>query len=196
MLAEKSFKKEEISKDQFLVYVKRLNALDKSYVHSIVIDYLQEYLIINEEEHLTIAYHVITTKSAEVDFGGPNKFKPQFLYYEETTNTTYYTIPLTYVQTLKRVDFNNDFLLSNELMFKNDTNPIKNQLASSIKKMAQSNDFCMLDVNKKCLNILPSDVIPDEKFPKSPYNEDLTGFVNYLVDLKNVRKKNICKCLF
>ena len=87
--ADSAFHNEKISKDQFLVYVKRMNVLDLSYVHSTITDIIEEgYYKENEkEEYVKIIYHVITTKPTLVDYGGPNKFKPIHLYSNRKSGT-------------------------------------------------------------------------------------------------------------
>lgn len=44
----------------------------------------------------------------------------------------------------------------------------------------------MLNINEKCIDILLSDIIPSEEFPVSTYNDDITGFIPYLVELDNI----------
>jgi hypothetical protein len=175
--AESALKQKIITNDQFLVYVKRMDALNLSFVHATIADILKYDIIKDNEEYYTIGYHVITTKPTLVDYGGPNTFKPLFLYNEKETNITYYTIPLTYVYTLKKKDFYTLFLEKNRKVFKNDTLDVQNSLAHSINKVSEINNFKMLNVNEKCLNINFSDIIPDEVFPDSIYSKDITCFV-------------------
>lgn len=175
--AEEALKQKKISKDQFLVYVKRMNALDLSYVHATISDIIQYNIVKEDEEYVTINYHVITTKPTLVDYGGPNIFKPIFLYYDEKTKITYYTIPLTYIQTLKKKEYISYFLEKNKEIFKNDTTDVQNYLAFNIKKISEINNFKMLNINEKCLKTSFSDIIPNEEFPNSIYSRDITSFV-------------------
>lgn len=175
--AEEALKQKKISKDQFLVYVKRMNALDFSYVHATISDIIEYNIVKENEEYITINYHVITTKPTLVDYGGPNTFKPIFLYYDEKTNITYYTIPLTYIQTLRKKEYISYFLEKNKEVFKNDTIDVQNCLAFNIKKISEINNFKMLNINEKCLKTNFSDIIPNEEFPDSIYSRNITDFV-------------------
>jgi hypothetical protein len=175
--AEEALKQKKISKDQFLVYVKRMNALDLSYVHATISDITQYNIVKENEEYITINYHVITTKPTLVDYGGPNTFKPIFLYYDEKINISYYTIPLTYIQTLKKKEYISYFLEKNKKVFKNDTIDVQNYLAFNIKKISEINNFKMLNINEKCLKTSFSNIIPNEEFPNSIYSRDITGYV-------------------
>lgn len=87
--------------------------------------------------------------------------------------------------TLKKEEYANYFLSMNKKAFENDTIDIQNHLASSLKCQSELQQFKMLNVNEKCLNILPSEIISDEKFPDSIYSRDITNFVPaipYLLD--------------
>ncbi len=70
--------KKIINYDQYISFYKRMKAFDLSYIHSTITDIIEE-----DEEYYTIIYHVITTKGKEVDYGGPNKFNPIFLYHDD-----------------------------------------------------------------------------------------------------------------
>jgi hypothetical protein len=175
--AEEAFNQKKISKDQFLVCVKRMNALDLSYVHATISDITQYNIVQENEEYVTINYHVITTKPTLVDYGGPNTFKPIFLYYDEKTNITYYTIPLTYILTLKKKEYVSYYIGKNKEAFENDTIDVQNYLAFNIKKISEITNFKMLNINEKCLKTNFSDIIPDEEFPNSIYSRDITCFV-------------------
>jgi hypothetical protein len=163
-----------------------MNALDLSYVHATISDITQYNIVQENEEYVTINYHVITTKPTLVDYGGPNIFKPIFLYYDEKTKITYYTIPLTYILTLKRKEYVSYYLEKNKEAFENDTIDIQNSLAFNIKKISEINNFKMLNINEKCLkNSSFSDIMPDEEFPSSIYSRDITCFVpstSFLID--------------
>ena len=175
--AEEALKKDLIKKDQFLVYLKRINALDLSYAHATLIDIAEEQILKEGDEYVTIIYHVITTKPIVVDYGGPNQYTPIFLYQNKETNTTYYTIPLTYVQTLKKDDYLNYFILKNKQVFKDHTSDVQNNLACSLKKVSEINTFKMLNINQKCLNLNFSEIIPTEEFPDSIYSNNITDMV-------------------
>ena len=136
--AEEAFKQKKISKDQFLVFLKRFNAIDLSYVHATICDIVAES-VEDGEEYFTIVYHVLTTKPTIVDYGYPNIYKPIYLYYNEETDTTYYTIALTYVQKLKKKDYYAFYVLKNRKAFKNDTEEVQNTLANNIKKVTEVN---------------------------------------------------------
>lgn len=177
--AAAALKLKQIEVNQYVVIAKRINALNLSYVHATIGDIANwRKPVLNEDkEQITIVYHVITTKPTNVDYGGPNQFKPIFLYYDVNTNISYYTIPLTYMLTLRKEEYTNYFLSKNKEAFKNDTIEVQNQLAWSIKKVVQLNKFKLLNVNQKCINITLSDIEPNESFPDSIYNEDFTDFV-------------------
>jgi hypothetical protein len=177
--AEEAFKQKKISKDQFLVFLKRFNAIDLSYVHATICDIVSES-VEDGEEYFTIVYHVLTTKPTIVDYGGPNIYKPIYLYSNKETNVTYYTIALTFVQKLKKKDYYAFYVLKNKKAFKNDTEEVQNTLAYNIKKVSEINTFQMLDVNKKCINISLDEIIPDEVFPDSIYSNNITNYVPFI----------------
>jgi len=178
-IAEEVLKQKKMSKDQFLVFVKRLNAIDLSYMHATICDIIKNSIEENEE-YFTIIYHVITTKPTIVDYGGPNRFKPIFLYHNKEANLEYYTIPLTYLQKLKKKDYIKFYVLKNKEAFKNDTEEVQNDLAYNIKRVSEINTFQMLDVNEKCLNIILSEIISDEIFPDSIYSKNITCYVPFI----------------
>ena len=97
--------------NQFIVLAKRIEALNLSYVHAIIGDIAnwRNEALNNDKDKIQIIYHVITTKPTTVDYGGPNKFKPIFLYHDMNTSISYYTIPLTYLLTLRREEYTNYF---------------------------------------------------------------------------------------
>jgi hypothetical protein len=174
---EEALKQKKISKDQFLVFVKRFNAIDLSYVHATISDIIEES-VEDGEEYVTIIYHVITTKPTIIDHGGPNQFKPIYLYHNKEADIVYYTIPLTYIQKLKKKDYIMFYVLKSKEAFKNDTDEVQNNLAYNIKKVSEITTFQMLDVNEKCLKDIPfNEIIPDEAFPISIYSKDITCYV-------------------
>jgi hypothetical protein len=175
--AEEALKQKKMSAEQFLVFAKRINALDLSYVHATIGDIVEHNIFKEDEEYITICYHVITTKPTVVNYGGPNSFNPIFLYSDKETKITYYTIPLTYIQTLKKKEYISFFLDKNKEVFKNDTIDVQNNLAYNLKKISEINNFKMLNINEKCLNINLSDIDPKEEFPDSIYSRNLTNFV-------------------
>ncbi len=155
-----------------------MNALDLSYVHATIGDIVNRHKIVDEDnEHITIIYHVITTKPTLVDYGGGNVFSPLFLYKDPVTGTVYYTIALTYVWRLTRGEYYSYFLEKNKEVFKNDTEGVQQQLAISIKSVSEINEFKMLDVNEKCLNVTISEIISNEQFPVSTYSRDITNII-------------------
>ena len=168
--ATDAYKKNEMSKDQHLAFFKRMDALNLSYNHSTLIDIIDE-----DEEYVTIIYHVITTHEKEVDYGGPNKFKPILLYHDNIKNKDFYTIGLTYKHKLRITDYNEYFVLKNNESFKNDSIELQRELATRLKKETEIIKFKLLDVNKKCLDILPSEIDPNEEFPDSDYSDSITS---------------------
>ena len=68
-------------------------------------------------------------------------------------------------------------MAKNKEAFKNDTIDIQNQLACSIKSVVELKNFKMFNVNEKCINMMLRDIDPNESFPDSIYNNDLTEFV-------------------
>lgn len=168
--AEIAYQQNKMSKQQFLVFLKRMNALDRSYQHLIIIDIIEE-----DEEYVTFIYNVITTKSGIVDYGGPNKYKSIFVYHEDVKDKALYTLPITYRQKARRDDFFKYFVLKNKETFKNDGIDLQRKLAFRLKKVAEVTKFKSLNVNKDCLNLLPSDIVPDETFTDSEYSDFITG---------------------
>jgi hypothetical protein len=168
--AEIAHQQEKMSKNQFFVFIKRMEALNLSYQHSTITDIIEE-----DEEYITIIYHVITTKATIVDYGGANKYKPIFLYYDDVKNKSFYSIPLTYVHKLRKTDYFNYFVLKNEESFKIDGIDLQRKLAKSLSKIIELNKFKSLNVNKNCLDLLPSNIDPDEIFPDSEYNDFITS---------------------
>lgn len=69
----------KINKDQFLIYTKRLNALDLSYVHATIGDIANKHVSVKgDEDYITIIYHMITTKRTIVDYGVQMYLHPSF----------------------------------------------------------------------------------------------------------------------
>ena len=177
--ATDAYNKNEMSKDQHLAFFKRMDALNLSYNHSTIIDIIEE-----DEHYITIIYHVITTNEKKVDYGGPNEFTPILLYHDDIKNKNFYTIPLTYKHKLRRADYDEYFVLKNNESFKNDSIELQRELATCLKKITEVTKFKLLDVNKKCLELLPSEIDPDEDFPDSDYSDFITSWINQLEKLK------------
>src|ERR1700748_1143756 len=168
--ANDAYNENKMSKDQHIAFFKRMDALNLSYNHSMITDIIEE-----DEEFFTILYHVITTNDKEVDYGGPNKFTPIFLYHDNIKNKDFYTIGLTYKHKLRRADYDKYFVLKNKESFKNDSIELQRELATNLKKKTEITKFKLLDVNKKCLDLLPSEIDPDEEFPDSDYSDFITS---------------------
>jgi len=83
--AKNAFNQEKISEKQFLVLIKRMNALDLSYKHSTITDIIEE-----DDTYVTIIYHVITTNKKVVDYGGPNYYKPLLLHHDDIKNKDFF----------------------------------------------------------------------------------------------------------
>jgi len=165
-----AFKKKLISKEQLFVTLKRMNAIDLSYRHSTITDIIEE-----DDTYVTIIYHVITTNKNIVDYGGPNKYTPLFLYHDNIKNKDFYSIPLTYKQKLRRTDYFEYFVLKNNKSFKNDSIELQRELATSLKKITEVTKFKLLDVNKNCLDLIYSEINPYEEFPDSIYGDSITS---------------------
>lgn len=77
--AEEALQQKKINKDQFLIYTKRLNALDLSYVHATIGDIANKHVSVKgDEDYITIIYHMITTKRTIVDYGVQMYLHPSF----------------------------------------------------------------------------------------------------------------------
>ena len=168
--ATDAYNKNEMSKDQHLAFFKRMDALNLSYNHSTIIDIIEE-----DEHYITIIYHVITTNEKKVDYGGPNEFTPILLYHDDIKNKNFYTIPLTYKHKLRRADYDEYFVLKNNESFKNDSIELQRELATCLKKITEVTKFKLLDVNKNCLDLIYSEIDPDEEFPDSDYSDFITS---------------------
>jgi hypothetical protein len=119
-----------------------------------------------------------------VDYGGPNKFKPIHLLYDETKKKDFYAIPLTYKHKLKSSDYSYFFVNKNKEVFKNDSTQLQHELAAAIRKVTNNVTFKLLDVNKSCLDLLPSEIEPNEVFvDNTEVNDLITGFVQHLTDV-------------
>ena len=174
-----AYNKKLISTKQHIVVLKRLNALDVSYKHSTILDIVEE-----DEKHVTIIYHVITTNENKVDYGGPNEFKPIFLYHDNIKNKDFYTIPLTYKHKLRRTDYEEYFVSKNNESFKNDSIELQRELAMRLKNITEVKIFKLLDINKNCLDLIYSEIDPNEEFPDSDYSDFITSWINQLEKLK------------
>jgi len=168
--AKNAFNQEKISEKQFLVLIKRMNALDLSYKHSTITDIIEE-----DDTYVTIIYHVITTNKKVVDYGGPNYYKPLLLHHDDIKNKDFFSIPLTYKHKLCRTDYFEYFVLKNNESFKNDSIELQRELATSLRKITDVTKFKLLDVNKNCLDLLYGEIDPDEVFPDSEYSDFITS---------------------
>lgn len=164
--ADNTYKAKEMDYMQWTVYLKRIASLNMAYTHSMIIDIIEE-----SDESVTIIYHVITTKKKIVDCGGSNEFEPIYLCSNEKEKN-FYTIPLTYKQKLTKNDYNNYFITKQEHL--KDTIDFQRKLTFSLKQVANLNTFKLFDVNKDCLDLVPSKIDPNQIFENSPYNEKIT----------------------
>lgn len=173
--ANSALQKKQITPEQFHVFLKRMNALDLSYVHSHIEDIIEEH-----QDTYTVIYHIITTSKKDVDYGGPNKFKPIFLYHHDIKNKDFYTIALTYIHKIKRADYYNAFVFKQGEAFKNDSIDLQRKLAKNLKDIREKITFKMLNVNKQCLDLPFSQIDPAEKLQDSEYVEHITSYITHL----------------
>src|ERR1700760_1198616 len=165
-----AYNKKLISTKQHIVVLKRLNALDVSYKHSTIMHIVEE-----DDKYVTIIYHVITTNENKVDYGGPNEFTPIFLYHDDIKNKDFYTIGLTYKHKLRRTDYEEYFVSKNNESFKNDSIELQRELAMRLKNITKVKIFKLLDINKNCLDLIYSEIDPDEELPDSDYSDFITS---------------------
>lgn len=150
---------EQVTKEQWLVYLERFKALDLSYVHTIILD-----IISKNETTIKFMYHVITTKDKIVNYGGPNQFKPIYLYTDEK-GTKFYTIPLTYIRILSKEEFVNVFKFKKESEFKDNPEAQKKITEALIIAEKKFGHFKQVDVNGDILYKNIKDIDPNESFP-------------------------------
>jgi hypothetical protein len=150
----------QITKEQLLIYIKRLKALEISYVHTIILD-----IISQNETTIKFMYHVITTKNKIVDYGGDNKFKPIYLYTDKK-GTKFYTIPLTYIRTLSKEEFANAFKFKKKSDFKDDPEAQQKLTEALIIVEKKFGCFRQVDVDNDCFHKNIIDIDPNESFPE------------------------------
>jgi hypothetical protein len=66
-------------------------------------------IISQTNESITFGYYIITTKPKEVNFRGINKFKSLYLCNDLIAGKFFYTIPVMFIDTFPKKDFDNIF---------------------------------------------------------------------------------------
>lgn len=153
-----------VTPEQYLTLQKRFRMLNTFYVHFMVIDKISE-----DEENITYIQHAVTTKDLEVDAGGPNKFKPVYLCHDKVYNIPLYTIPLTYVNKVKKEKFFEIFNLKKNINVKDQ---VLNNLQIETEKAVIDNlrhimtlyKFKELHVQDDILNKSVYGIVPTEEF--------------------------------
>lgn len=171
--AQVEFDKKKISAEQFLNFTQRMKALDLSYVHATIGDIIEE-----NDEYVTVAYHVITTKCKPIDYGGPNRFTPMFLWNDETQKKDFFAIPVTFLHKMRRIDYQTIYSSRNDEVFKDNSIELKDRLSYSLNKLNEYNVFKLLDVNKYCLEVSFSEINTKEELPYSTFSKEITGIID------------------
>jgi hypothetical protein len=99
-------KSRKISQEQHIFFFNRFNSLKEAYTHTFAIDVIEQ---VNDE--VTFMCHFFGTHEGTINLGGKNLFDSLFLY-EDETGKKFYTVPVTYVLTLKKGEYLN--MIKNE----------------------------------------------------------------------------------
>jgi hypothetical protein len=134
----------EFTKEHMLNYTNFLATIQRGVTqHTVVTE------IINQtNESITFGYYIITTKPKEVNFGGINKFKPLYLCKDLIAGKSFYTIPVMFIDTLPKEDFDNIFEYKDLSKFKDGYDRRRN-FVDSIRELERNKEIEFKEIHIK-----------------------------------------------
>jgi len=155
-----------ITKEQFTVLNRRYTMLERSYIHYMIIDKIEE-----DENFITYIQHVVTTKPREVNYGGSNKFTPLYLCEDKERGITLYTIPLTYINKVSSESFYQMFIKQQLTHYPDSQSLLLQKVAvTNLIYLMNLVKFRQVDIQADIINKSAKTIDPTEIFPYKDEN--------------------------